>query len=183
MESVLEVREKIYDHIENHSRCQWHINATHDEFVKYCISIDTIQDTAESLMAHFKRGFVIDVSDRYIEYYGILQAVYMQQDAILAIYNLFTGQKLDVSNRVAWGKIRDLRNETAGHPVGRKRFLNRNIISYENVNYYWWPKNTKLPKSADVPVGEYISCYASEATEILEMLYKYLEENCETQHT
>lgn len=130
MNKILTAREKIYGHINDFSKCGWQETCSDTDFEKYCVAKDTIQDTAEGLLAHRKHGFVDDVYRRYIEYYGVLQAVYMQQDAIEAIFNLFmTPEKIDFAGLPRWGKLRDLRNDTVGHPVGRLKRLNRNAIA------------------------------------------------------
>ena len=79
-----------------------------------------IEDTAEAVLSHREHGFTDDVYRRYIEYYGVLQAVYMQQDAIEALFALFMKpDKIDYTVLPNWQTLRDLRNSTVGHPVGR----------------------------------------------------------------
>lgn len=182
MNSVLDVREQIYNHIESTPDCKWSNKASHDDFVSYCAAKDTIQDTAETLLTHMQEGFVTDVHERYIEYYGVLQAIYMQQDAICVLYKIFLNKKLDAKQYNAWSRLRDLRNDTVGHPVGRRRFLNRNVISYNNVNYSWWPKKSRLPKSEDFPLKLFIDTYTTEATTILDLIYIHMNNVCSTQH-
>jgi hypothetical protein len=183
MEAVLKVREKIYDHIQNGAVCHWMDRATHDQYVTYCVSKDTIQDTAETLYTHRQRGFTENMYAKYFEYYGILQAVYLQQDAIWALHRLFLGAEPDISAKPNWKRIRDLRNDTAGHPVGRRRFLNRNAIGYERVNYSWWLEGDRYPKSEDVPLASLLDGYANEATAILTDVHAELERSCATKHT
>jgi hypothetical protein len=183
MNAVLENREKIYDHIQNWSTCNWTNVASHDEYIIYCVSKDTIQDTAETLIVHRQQGFSGDLYAQYFEYYGILQAVYLQQDAIWALHRLFIGNEPDLSTRPSWSRIRDLRNDTAGHPVGRRRFLNRNAIGYGRVNYSWWPEGDRLPRSEDIALGALLDSYAGEAAAILEDVYAELERTCVTKHT
>lgn len=182
MESVLIAREKIYDHIQDWSACGWTDQATHDEFVMYCVAKDTVQDTAETLLVHRQRGFTKDMYERYFEYYGILQAIYMQQDSIAALYKLFVGQPLDIRNRPNWCRIRELRNATVGHPVGRRRFLNRNAIGYQGVNYSWWPEDSRFPKSETVPLAQLLDAYTNEATDALEHIHAELDRVCRDKH-
>lgn len=157
--------------------------ATHDEYIIYCVSKDTIQDTAETLLTHRKQGFTGDMYARYFECYGILQAVYLQQDAIWALHKLFVGAAPDLSAMPDWNRIRDLRNDTAGHPVGRRRFLNRNAIAYDRVNYSWWPEGDRFPKSEDVPLGSLLDGYATEAASVLEDIHVELKRSCTAKHT
>jgi len=182
VEKVLAAREKIYNHIQNSSVCHWSDSATHDQYVTYCVAKDTIQDTAETLLVHRRNGFAADICERYVEYYGVLQAVYMQQEAICALYRLFIGTNLEVAASPCWQQVRNLRNETAGHPVGRKRFLNRNAIGYDRVNYLWWPEGSRYPKSEDVALAALIDGYTTEAASILERLHLTIESECAVKH-
>lgn len=178
MKAVLEVREKIYNHIQNCSHCQWHDRASHDEFISYCVAKDTIQDTAEALSAHRSEGFSDDIYKRYIEYYGILQAVYMQQDAIKVLHNLFLGKDPGNSDKDNWNQLRDLRNDTVGHPVERRNFLNRLFIGYDRVKYHWWPKGKHSPKFSDVNLAKLIDGYEQEAESVLGTILAEIERNC-----
>jgi hypothetical protein len=179
MNKTLAARVNIYDHIES-SQCEWTDRATHDEFEIYCIAKDTIQDTAEALMAHREKGFASDVSRRYIEYYGVLQAVYMQQDAIQALFKLFLPSRpLDFSSLPVWKELRDLRNDTVGHPVGRRKRLNRNVIGYDRVNYMWCPGDTIASwKSRDVNLTTLLDAYDTEAAGVLKLIHHELELVC-----
>jgi hypothetical protein len=185
MNKTLTAREKIYDHIQNSSKCGWQATSSHIDFERYCIAKDTIQDTAEALLAHRYQGFIDDMYRRYIEYYGVLQAVYMQQDAIEALFNLFmTPERIDYAVLQNWQTLRDLRNNTVGHPVGRLKRLNRSGIAYNHVNYLWCP-NTKISSwgSKDVNLAARLDAYDSEAAFVLDSIYRRLEVECSTKHT
>lgn len=183
MNAVLEIHERIYDHIQNWSVCHWMDRASHDEYVIYCVSKDTIQDTAETLLTHRQQGFSENLHARYFEYYGILQATYLQPDAIWALHRLFIGREPDLSTNPSWSRLRGLRNGTVGHPVGRRRFLNRNAIGYNRVNYSWWPEGDRYPKSEDVALGALLDDYEAEATLVLIAIFEELERSCATKHS
>lgn len=183
METVLHILERIYDHIQNTASCPWLTRSTHAEYIAYCISMDTIQDTAETLITHRRHGFSLNMYAKYFEYYGILQAVYIQQDAIGELYRLFFGTSQDRKNAPNWNRMRDLRNDTAGHPVGRRRFLNRNAVGYDKVTYSWWSEGDRFPKSEDVPLGSLLDGYALEAAAVMQNIHAHLERSCTTNHT
>lgn len=185
MNETLTAREKIYDHIDDFTTCGWHSKCTPDEFEVYCIGKDTIQDTAEALWAHRAEGFVADVYRRYVAYYGVLQAVYMQQDAIQALFKLFMApQELDFKGLPNWRELRGLRNDTIGHPVGRRKRLSRNDIGYDGVSYMWCP-GTEVSswKSKNVNLAKLLDAYDSEAAGVLESIARQLEIDCPTKHT
>lgn len=185
MNKTLAARQKIYDHIQSFLKCGWHSMCSHTDFEKYCIAKDTIQDTAEALLVHREKDFVDDVYRRYIEYYGVLQAVYMQQDAINAIFTLFMyPEKINFNILPNWQELRALRDDTVGHPVGRLKRLNRNMIGYDCVNYQWCP-DAKVSswKSKDVDLAALLDAYDSEAASVLDYIFCRLETECATKHT
>ncbi len=62
-----------------------------------------------------------DLDDRYLLVWGVLQAFIIQQDAIRELHNMFVApvkKKGFKSEFKSWGELRDLRDATAGHPVG-----------------------------------------------------------------
>jgi len=183
MNKILAAREKLCAHIEDFSKCGWH-ERSDTNFERYCIAKDTIQDTAEGLMAHREQGFVNDVYRRYIEYYGVLQAVYMQQDAIKTLFKLFmTPEQIDFAILPNWQGLRNLRNDTVGHPVGCLKRLNRNGISYGNVNYLWSPgTDMSAWVSKDVNLAALLDAYDSEAAGVLDAIFCRLEEECALKH-
>lgn len=184
MNKILAAQEKIYDYIED-SKCGWSETCSDIDFEKYCIAKDTIQDTAEGLLEHRKQGFTDDVYRRYIEYYGVLQAVYMQQDAITALFKLFmTPEAIDFDALPNWCELRALRDDTVGHPVGRLKRLNRNGIAYNCVNYQWCPgTNISSWGSKNVNLAALLDKYDPEAANVLESIFRRLQAESEMKHS
>ena len=182
MYKVMVNRDKIYDLVDGAaSNCKWTQVATHEQFEKYCISKDTIQDTSEAISAHEEKGFCSETSLRYIEYYGLLQAVYLQQDSILALHRLFGETKdLNLSECSGWNEIREMRNDTVGHPVGRRKRLNRNQISYDDVHYMDIKKeNIESWESYHVNLRKLLHRYGDEAAEVLGELHECIRKTCD----
>ena len=48
------------------------------QFKAFRVAKDWLQDTAEALLQHRRRGFDADHHQGYIELYGVLQAVFIQ---------------------------------------------------------------------------------------------------------
>ena len=185
MNKILEARERIYDHIEDSSSCGWCDCCSYIDFERYCVAKDTVQDTAEAVMSHREQGFTDDVYRRYVEYYGVLQAIYMQQDAIKALFALFMApDEIDYSLLPNWQILRDLRNNTVGHPVGRLKRLDRSQIAYDCVNYQWYPKdNPSSCKSENINLGAVLDGYDCEAGGVLQSIWSRLEAECTAKHT
>ena len=185
MHKILEARERIYNYIQNFSSCGWHSCCSYNENERYCVAKDTVQDTAEAILSHREQGFTTDVYRRYIEYYGVLQAVYMQQDAIKTLFSIFMAPDvIDCSALPNWKTLREVRNDTVGHPVGRLKRLNRNQIAYDCVNYRWCP-NEKVSswKSEDIDLAAVLDAYDCEAGQVLDSIWTRLEADCATKHT
>ena len=66
-----------------------------------------------------------DLGERYLRLYGLLNASYIQQDAVLKLYKLMSVPALDVAKqRIAALRIRDLRHKIAAHGLD---YLNKEI--------------------------------------------------------
>jgi hypothetical protein len=141
-------------------------------------------NAGEALLAHREKGFSSDIYLRYVGYYGVLQAVYMQQDAIQALYSLFMPlRNLDHEKLTYWNKLRGMRNDTVGHPVGRLQRLNRNQIAYDCVTYMRRPaKDVSSLLSNNVDLGAFLDEYDKEASDLLDAIGCYMEKECAGKH-
>ena len=79
-----------------------------------------IQDTGEAVCTHMIRGFSSDSMQAYLEFWGVMQAVDIQQDAIFQIHKATVGAGLTIPAGSAWAQLRDTRHLCAGHPASRK---------------------------------------------------------------
>jgi len=121
---VAEVRDQIAQlwHAESNvwSKLPTFSFASEDQYFAFCAAKDWIQDTSEALLAHRTSDFSLDPFKAYIEFWGVLQAVFIQQDAIKQFWYSLTGaHELNPkpSQESAWDEIRELRNLSVGHPT------------------------------------------------------------------
>jgi hypothetical protein len=195
MENILEIRERIYNYFHGNTACQkfFFADAQEERYAAYYTSMYLLQDTTESLSVHRERGFATDSHLAYIEFWGVMQAIFIQQDAICELYWAVTGSKLTVDNLGSWQKLRLLRNTCAGHPAKREHpksepltraFMGRNFGDYSSFTYEKWekPKHNTLSKSPldnishpQVKLGSLIDAYAKEATETLQKILRHME--------
>lgn len=106
---------------------------------QFIAALDTIEDTCLAISNFQKEPNDMFVKNPYLATYGILQALFIQQDAVnfLKISLFGNSQKIDWKNKKysELYKIRQVRNETIGHPVkteqkGKKsKFTNDEITS------------------------------------------------------
>ena len=96
--------------------------ATDDQYIAFCAAKDWIQDTSEALSAHMRTDFSSDPIKAYLEFWGILQALFVQQDAICEMIYSFTGSRQLMPEPIkgsGWQELRDLRNLSVGHPTAK----------------------------------------------------------------
>jgi hypothetical protein len=185
MLQISDRRDEIYNYFHQNSQCQnFFIYGAHeDRYAAYYTSMNLLQDTTESLIAHRERGFSSDPLIAYIEFWGVMQAIIIQQDSIKELYEAITGISLKTKELLHWQELRELRNICAGHPAKKDRpknspisrtFMGRNCGNYTAITYEQWEGACGYPSHPTVPLGAMIDAYAIEAetklTEILDSM-------------
>ena len=86
-----------------------------------CSSLDVIEDTDLALNAYLAAELGEDDGAKYLALYGALQAMFVQQDAVLSLCESLN-VPLEVKDYPALSDIRDIRNASIGHPtkMGRR---------------------------------------------------------------
>jgi hypothetical protein len=87
-------------------------------FSQLCGSLDVIEDTEDAISAYTDKDFGEDKPSHYLAVYGLLQAIYVQQDAVINLCESL-GIKDKVNNYPKLKEIREIRNDTVGHPTHR----------------------------------------------------------------
>lgn len=158
--------------------------ANEDRYFAFCAAKDWIQDTADALDTHREQEFSKSASNAYLEFWGIMQAVFIQQDAILELQYSLTGERTLPRKCVApkWHEIRDLRNLSVGHPtkkggktVPRARCVTgRQSKSYNCIPLTIYSHGDVMSK--DLNLGKLLEEYDTEASLLLDDLYSVLLE-------
>ncbi len=178
MDKILAVRANIYDQFHGSNAGLEHFFK--DEYRKayaaYYTAMFLIQDTGESVQSHMKRGFSSDEWLAYIEFWGVMQAIVIQQDAIKEIYEAMIGSKLQIAEQSDWSKIRDVRNLCAGHPAKRaqgvpatqRTFMGRRFGNYNQIQYELWDARTpRKPSHPTFNLSAMIKAYDAEGAHAL----------------
>ncbi|MBW2609691.1 MAG: hypothetical protein JRC68_05025 [Deltaproteobacteria bacterium] len=195
MENIAEIREKIYNYF--HKNKDFHNfffdDAQEERYAAYYTSMYLLKNTTESLLVHREKGFSSDPLEAYIEFWGIMQAIIIQQDSMLELYEAVTGTKLNSKSLTSWQELRFLRNTCAGHPAKRvftmstpltRTFMGRNFGGYSSLTYERWKKSkSKGPSSSSlgnishpqVELGNLIDSYEKEAAEKMAEILKFME--------
>lgn len=165
---------------------------------QFCAAIDTLQDTCLAIENFRHDPNDLFVKNPYLSTYGILQALFIQQDAVnyLKISLLGSSKKIDWSNKKysELAKIRQLRNETIGHPVktekkGRKSkygndeitscTIDRSSLTKDGFQYMLW-MNSKT-ESKTIQFSEIIKLQDDYLSAELNSIMKELKKE-EKQH-
>ena len=115
---VSEIRDNVNKPRKKHALLQ-----DHASWMMLCSALDVIEDTDCGLEA-FLTTEVNDFNDgnKYVYVYGTLQALVVQQDAVKHFHeSIKIPYRLTSDDKSVLGDIRDIRNNSIGHPTKRDR--------------------------------------------------------------
>lgn len=115
--SVHACTQQIRDFI-THSRRQAVLLRNRPTWLQLTTALDVIEDTELAVEA-YRAGDSCSVGDLYLQIFGVLQAVFLQQDAVAHLAEAL-GVTLDFDAHPRLKDIRDIRNDVAGHPTSRR---------------------------------------------------------------
>ena len=109
-------------------------------FSKLQSSLDVFEDTQSAIDFYFNSSYPNESGGRYLYLYGLLQAAYLQQDAVNSINHVLLDSDIDFEKDYPnIYHFRSIRNDIAGHPTNRKN--NSEFIHITQTTVY---KNTFL---------------------------------------
>lgn len=123
----------VRNHI-NTTRYQSELLKNSSNWNQICSSLDVIGDTILSILDYTCAEYPDDSGLKYIYTYGILQALFIQQDAMKHLSEAF-GISFEQSEKLK--KIRTIRNAAIGHPT-------KNNV--KSINYYNYISRISLHK-------------------------------------
>jgi len=188
MERLLLAREAIYQrfHASSAGPAHFFLDQNADEYAGYYTAMYLIQDTGEAIYTHAKQGFAASSMAAYIEFWGVMQATQIQQDAIKELHRAVVGPQTQLPFGPGWRGLRDFRNLVAGHPANRshgvpatqRAFMGRTPYRYERLTYEKFDAAAARKPSATagffpgisnpvVDLRQMISNYETEAVAIL----------------
>ncbi len=156
-----------------------------DKWNTLCVAMDTLGDSCLALEHYEVFGMGQEDGEKYLKIYGLLQAVVLQQDSIRQLYQVFLGSNLKPDYDSAWGKIRKLRNLTAGHPIEKRPegkdkksgrtgiqrcFISRVTICGGGFQLIIWNKDEARDEFVDVDLKGLYQAYKLEAIKYLETI-------------
>jgi hypothetical protein len=171
-------RTAIYNHFQSSQRCQTHFFAKSNEpaYVAYYNSMYLLQDTTETLFVHRAKDFSPLPMEAYLEFWGVMQALIIQQDSICELYHSIFGVQPSKVGFNSWPRIRELRNLCAGHPARKthgspltRSFMGRNFGNYAQISYEQWAQGSGQSHHS-VALGQIVDGYIPEAEGLLKLV-------------
>jgi hypothetical protein len=147
-----------------------HFGGDMDRVTKAQVALDTAEDTALALSDYESGATGSDDGEKYLKLYGFLQAVFLQQDAIRELHQLFAGNFAKPADATAWKQLRELRNLTVGHPIEkggkgqrRRTFITRVSLKSDGFDYQVWHEGTGSTSFESADLSTLYAAYEKEA--------------------
>jgi len=178
---MYEYTQKIRDII-NKSRKRHMLSKNCDLWNQLLSSLDVIEDSQEAIDAYSAGEFGKDKREEYLAIYGLLQAIYVQQDAVRNL-----GESLEISISLEdyppLMQIRTIRNESVGHPTKREKknkpnsyhFITRMTLCHKVFQLHSYYADGKL-KVKDILIVNLIADQKKYISEILISIVNKLEQ-------
>jgi hypothetical protein len=175
MQRVLQIRSDIYDQFHGSSAASAN-GPQGDDFATYYTSMYLIQDTGEGVVFHMDSDFSSTPLRAYIEFWGVMQAILIQQDAISELHRVIVGTQLAIPPNSPWENLRNIRNVCAGHPANRsygvpapqRTFMGRSFGGYNRITYELWDASTQATTHPTFNLRTMIDDYDQQASQILQ---------------
>jgi hypothetical protein len=141
-----------------------------------------IQNTGEAVSPHMAAGFSKDPMRAYLEFWGVMQALVMQQDAIRELHKAVIGTSAQVDQLISWWAIRHKRDACVGHPAKRSQgvpavqrtFMGRMFGDYQHIRYELWDAKTGQTTHPVFDLQKLINSYDEEASQILRCVLDHM---------
>jgi len=112
----------------NEPRKQFNLLKNHKFWNQLCSSLDVIEDSDLAIAAYINSGFGTDDGEKYLRLYGVLQALFLQQDAATNLCESL-GLPNNLTSHPKLKEIRDIRNDSIGHPTKRGNYKSYHFIA------------------------------------------------------
>lgn len=165
----------------NDTRTNFELRQNQAFFYQLCVSMDLISDTEDAISAYEQKEYGENKSAHYLAIFGLMQAWFVQQDAVKHLAEALDSP-IVLKNYPHLEKIREIRNDLAGHPT------KRGFKKLHSYHYISQPTLTKLgcqlvslhsdgtpPKFRNINTAELLQEQRESVIAILEDLSKKLD--------
>ena len=117
---------------------QFNLLKNHKFWNQLCSSLDVIGDSDLAIAAYTNSEFGTDDGEKYLGLYGVLQALFLQQDAVTNLCESL-GLPNNLTSHPKLKEIRDIRNDSIGHPTKRGNYKSYHFISRATITKSGFP--------------------------------------------
>ena len=149
-----ELIKKIYLHI-NRTEKQAVLLTNRQKWDRLTSALNVLEDTSWAIEYYLENDYPIDFKGKYLYTYGLLQALFVQEDAINSISVALFAKEIDFKNDYPKAyAVRELRNDVVGHPTCRSKtqFIYLAQCSLSKNAFYYSKDNSNTGKSEIVDV-------------------------------
>mgnify|MGYP003397135464 CR=1 FL=1 len=143
-------------------------------------SIDVLEDSSWAIEYYNENDYPSDMKGKYLYTYGLLQALFVQQDAAENIYKVFFDEKIKWKGEYPKAyDVREMRNDVTGHPLNRDNhffiYLVQMDMEKESISYLKEDVNSNRRTSVKVNLTESIEDSAKCINHVLERVLEKLD--------
>ena len=143
-------------------------------------SIDVLEDSSWAIEYYVENDYPSDMKGKYLYTYGLLQALFVQQDAAENIYKVFFDEKIKWKEEYPKAYVvREMRNDVTGHPLNRDNhffiYLVQMYMKKESISYLKEDVNLNRRNSVKVRLMESIEDSAKCINHVLERVLEKLD--------
>lgn len=152
---------QIRTHI-NRTEKQTDLLSNRQKWYRLTSALNVLEDTSWAIEYYLENDYPQDFKGKYLFTYGLLQALFVQEDAISSISVALLGKEIDFKNDYPKvHAVRELRNDVVGHPTCRNKtqfvYLVQGSLSKDAFYYLKDNSNTEKGQSIDVDVKSAIN--------------------------
>jgi hypothetical protein len=130
-------------------------------------------EDSQYVIEDYKKNEYMTTKKSYLNLYGLLQGLFVQQDAFKTLFKLCINEKFDLLSISALQEIREIRNNTVGHPTNNKNEYY--LIIQTSLNKYGYTLLGHLKdgttKSQNVSIYELLQ---KQENEIFKLMHQFI---------
>lgn len=155
METVsFDLIKRIREHIQRQERMSQLI-PIYKKWIGITASIDVLEDSSWAIEYYVENDYPSDMKGKYLYTYGLLQALFVQQDAADNIYKVFFDEKIKWKDEYPEAyAVREMRNDVTGHPLNRDNhffiYLVQMDMEKDSISYLKDDVDSKKHQSVNV---------------------------------
>ena len=124
----------------NRTEKQAELLSERKKWMQLTSALNTLEDTSWAVEFYISTDYPDNIKGKYLYTYGLLQALFVQMDAVKSIHDSLFGANLIFNPDYPEAyKVREMRNDVTGHPTNRKgdQFIHLAQCSMEKNRFYY----------------------------------------------